>query len=215
MNVRSRATSAPSSPTIAPAHVSVSKLLFIIMAALTVLACGVALYALLRGTSTSRTAVVRVNTVLERYQGAQDARQEFQKKTGAWQANVDTLKAELRNMVMDYERERTALSPVERQSREQALRTKEMEVQDYAGAIMRRMEEEQKILIEGIVNQVKTAAEQIGKEHGYDLVLAIQDEGMLLYQTDAADATPVVLDYLRTHYTGSFKGQAGALKGRK
>lgn len=179
----------------------------IIMAAATVLACGVALYVLFRGSSTSRTAVVRVNTVLERYQGAQDARQEFQKKTSVWQANVDTLKTELQNMVMDYERERAALSPAERQVREQALRDKDGQVQEYASAIVQRMEEEQKVLIEGIVNQVKTAAEQIGKEHGYDLVLAIQDEGMLLYQTDAADATPVVLDYLRTHYTGSFKGR--------
>lgn len=199
--------SLPVSERVAAPPFAVSRPLFIIVATVAALACGIAVYLLLRPAAGFRTGVVKVNTVLERYQGAQDARQAFQQKTAVWQANVDTLKAELQTMVMDYERERTALSPTEQRTREQALRAKEMEVQDYAGAIMQRMEQEQKVLIEGIVNQVKTAAEQIGKEHGYDLVLAIQDEGMLLYQTDAADATPVVLDYLRTHYSSSLKGR--------
>lgn len=192
---------------------AVSRPLFIIIGAVASIACGIALYLLLRPAAASRTGVVRVNAILERYQGAQDARQAFQQKTAVWQANVDTLKAELQNMVMDYERERTALSPTEQRAREQALHAKEREVQEYASAIMQRMEQEQVVLTNGIASQVKTASEEVGREHGYDLILAIQDEGMLLYQSDAVDATPAVLDYLRTHYSSSL--ESGKKSGKK
>lgn len=192
---------------VAAAPPVISRSLFIIIGAVAALACGIALYLLLRPAAASRTGVVRVNAILERYQGAQDARQAFQQKAAVWQANVDTLKAELQNMVMDYERERSSLTPTQVRDREEALHAKEREVQEYATAIMQRMEQEQTVLTNGIASQVKTASEEVGREHGYDLILAIQDEGMLLYRSDAVDATPVVLDYLRTHYSSSFKGE--------
>jgi len=202
MNVKT-----PPSPAPTPSSTTtISRPLVIIIGAVAVLACVASIYLLLRPAASTRTGIVRVNTVLERYQGAQDARQAFQRTAGAWQANVDTLKAELQTMIMDYERERSGLSAAEQQGREQALHAKEAQVREYASAIMQRMEQEQQVLTGGIASQVKTAAEEIGKQHGYDLVLAIQDEGMLLYQSEMTDVTPIVLEYLRTHYSGSFKG---------
>lgn len=150
-------------------------------------------------------AIVKVAEVLQKYQGAVDARARFSNTTSAWKGNIDTLKGELQSMYFDYEQVRSTLSPAEKAKQEEAIRRKETQVRDYATAIEDRAGKEQQVLTESVVNHVRSAAESIGRERGLRLVMAVQDDGFVLYSDNTVDITPDVLALLRTTYRGEFK----------
>ncbi|MBS1561141.1 MAG: OmpH family outer membrane protein [Bacteroidetes bacterium] len=150
-------------------------------------------------------AIVRVDEVLAKYQGAMDARSSFVKTTGSWQSNIDTLKHELHQMMMDYEHDRSSMSESVRQTMEEAIRRKQAEVEDYSRAIEERAGKEQALLTESVVNHIHRAADQLGRNRGYGLVLAVQDDATVLYKQDAVDITNEVLQVLGQNYRGELR----------
>ncbi len=150
-------------------------------------------------------AIVKVQEVLQKYQGAIDARARFANTTSAWKGNIDTLKRELQTMLFDYEQKRVSMSVSERTEHENAIRRKETQVRDYASAIDEKAGKEQQVLTESVVNHVRNAADAIGRERGLRLVMAVQDDGFVLYSDNTVDLTADVLALLRTTYRGEFK----------
>lgn len=157
-----------------------------------------------------KVGIVRVADVLEKYDGAIQAKKDFQRTTTTWQSNIDTLRAELQNKVLDLERDRNQLSPGDLRSRQVEINQKNSEIEQYTGAVQEKASREQALLTEGVVNQIKTAAEVVAKEHGFDIVHALQADGAILYNSETVDLTNEVLEYLRSHYrvNGSSHGDS-------
>lgn len=168
------------------------------------LTLSVALCVFVLTSSQPRIGIVRIQKVLERYEGALDAKVAFRETTMGWGANVDTLKSELQRITFEYEQIRH-ISPKIGDSLSLALRTKQAQIEDYQRAVSNKTSEEQQILTDGVIAQVRTSAEKVAKTQGVGALLAIQDDGMLVYCSDAVDMTDVVLDQLRTTYRGQFR----------
>lgn len=149
-----------------------------------------------------KVGIVRVADVLEKFDGAIQAKKDFQHTTIAWQANIDTLRSELQGQVLDFERDRSQLSEQERRARQEELQQKSSEIEQYTGAVQEKAAREQSLLTEGVVNQIKTAAEVVAKSQGFDVVHALQADGAILYSSESVDITEEVLEYLRAHYRG-------------
>ena len=177
-----------------------SRLITIIAISLSIVCLGASiwLYTMVQGTP--RVAIVELSKVLERYQGAQEARLEYNKTEGSLQANVDTLAKEFALMVQQYEREKAGLTKQQQQIRENELRAKQSQVSDYSRIASKQAEEQNNLLTQGVLNQIKTAGELVGKESGYDLVLSVQDNSSILFSTHTANISDEVIEYLRKHY---------------
>lgn len=156
-----------------------------------------------------RIGIVRIQKVLERYDGALDAKKAFRTTTMAWGANVDTLRSELQRLVFEYESVGSS-NPRLRDSLGLQLRRKEAQIADYSKAVEQKTAQEQQLLTEGVISQVRTAAESVAKSEGVDCFLAVQDDGMLVFALETVDMTDVVLERLRTTYRGQFKSGAAA-----
>ena len=151
-----------------------------------------------------RIGVVRIQKVLERYEGAVDAKKAFRETTATWGANIDTLRSELQRLVFEYEQQSVANKSL-RDSLSLLLRTKEAQIADYQKAVEQKTTQEQQILTEGVISLVRSASESVAKSEGIDAFLAVQDDGMLMYTTESVDLTDVVLERLRTTYRGQFR----------
>ncbi|MBK6291616.1 MAG: OmpH family outer membrane protein [Ignavibacteria bacterium] len=154
---------------------------------------------------------MRIQKVLERYDGALDAKKAFRTTTMAWGANVDTLRSELQRLVFEYESVGSSNSRL-RDSLGLQLRRKEAQIADYSKAVEQKTAQEQQLLTEGVISQVRTAAESVAKSEGVDCFLAVQDDGMLVFALETVDMTDVVLERLRTTYRGQFKPGATSAK---
>lgn len=159
-----------------------------------------------------KVGVVRVNEVLEKFDGAIEARKDFQRTTTAWQSNIDTLRAELQRSILDLERDAGQLSDAQRKAREMEISQKRSEIDQYTGAVQEKASREQALLTEGVVNQIRTAAETVANSQGFDLVHALQTDGAILYHTDLVDITPDVLEYLRANYRTLSNSATGKAK---
>ena len=151
-----------------------------------------------------RIGLVRIQKVLDRYEGALDAKKAFRESTSTWGANVDTLRSELQRLVFEYEQQSSSNKSL-RDSLSLLLRTKEAQIVDYQKAVEQKTSQEQQVLTEGVISQVRSASEAVAKSEGIDAFIALQDEGMLMYATESVDLTDIVLERLRTTYRGQFR----------
>jgi Skp family chaperone for outer membrane proteins len=149
----------------------------------------------------ARVGIVRMTEILEKYQGAADARAGFTRTARAWQSNIDTLRGEMQNMIIDYERDRLTMTASQRASFESILQMKRQQIDDYTAAIQQRATEEQRSVTEKLVVKVKSATESAARDLGLDLVLAVQDEAFVLYSAETVDVTAYVLGHLKQSYT--------------
>jgi Skp family chaperone for outer membrane proteins len=158
-----------------------------------------------------RIGIVRIQKVLERYEGALDAKKAFRTTTMAWGANVDTLQADINRIILEIERVRST----DRRAYDSLVaqvRLKEAQLMDYRKAVEAKTTQEQQILTEGVVAQLKTAAEEVAKSENVDCMLAIHDEGMIIQASKTVDMTDVVLEKLRGTYRGQFRSPGGGAK---
>jgi len=154
-----------------------------------------------------RIGIVRIQKVLERYEGALDAKKEFRTTTAAWGANIDTLQAEINRLMFEIERLGRG-NPKVYDSLVAQVRTREAQLLDYRKAVESKTAQEQQLLTEGVVGQIRTAAEEVARDSDVECMLAIHDEGMIISADKHIDMTDVVLERLRTTYRGQFRTPA-------
>jgi len=106
------------------------------------------------------------------YKGMQLARQEYQKKTTAWKANVDTLANEVKAQIMNYEKESSKLSPNEKQLSQELIKTKQNQLMEYQRALNAQAQQEDDKMTGDVLNQINAYIKKYGKDHGYKIIMA-------------------------------------------
>ena len=162
-------------------------LLFILAGA----ALALASYAVI---SKPKVAYVRSENLIYNYEGTREAKAQYQKKLSIWEANIDTLRQELRRFEAGLDKKQPA------QMEELALR--QSQLQQYAQAIGQKAEDEDSKTMEAVLSQINAFTEQYGKEQGYDLILGTTSAGNLLYAPEALDITDELLKALNKEYHG-------------
>lgn len=88
---------------------------------------------------------------------------------------------------------------------EESICRSESQVRDNAVATGEKTRAGHRKLTENVVSRVRTAAEAIGRERGLDLIIAVQDDGGVLYNSSSIDLTADVLAELSRTYRGELR----------
>lgn len=136
------------------------------------------------------------------YEGMKEARKQYDLKVGGWNANLDSLKAELELQFKDYESRRTKLSTNERQSLEVALETQRTQYLEYQKVISDKIAKADQEATTGVYAKVNEYIKKYAEEKGYRFVLGANQYGGIVYaDKQNADITDDVLVGLNKVYT--------------
>lgn len=156
--------------------------------------------ALLRTSAHTRLGYVRSGEILSRYLGMKEAQNIFESKKQQWQADIDTLQADYRKALQSYNVEFASYSDDERTKREEFLQKQEENLRRYSYTIADKSKDEEEKIMQGVLNQINTAAQEYGKEKGFDLIFGTTGSGSLLYGDEAIDITDELLVRLNKSY---------------
>lgn len=149
-----------------------------------------------------KIAYVRSSELVYSYLGMKDAHNKFEQKSQMWKANIDTLQRNYQTSISQYSMESPKLSAHDKEEREQILSQQQQSLRSYTEAINSKMQDEDKKMTEGVLNQINSFIENYGREHGYEVILGTTVSGNVLYGDDAIDITQEVLAALNTNYKG-------------
>jgi outer membrane protein len=145
-----------------------------------------------------KDAIVYVDAVklVNGYKGMQSARKEFEVKTQAWNANLDTLKTELQSKIKEYEATKMKLSAKEKALTEELLQTKQDQFLNYQNIIAEKVQKEDQELITKVLGKVNDYIKKYGEDNGYSIIMAATQYGNIVYAEKGTDITEQVLEGL-------------------
>lgn len=147
-----------------------------------------------------RIAYVDSVRLLNDYQAMRDARKAYAVKSRKWQANIDTLSADVQRAIRTYERSVSKMTPKERALSTELLHTKQKELVNYQRAIQESAQQEDTKSTQQVVTQVNAFLERYGKQHNYDLILVATPSGSIAYAKSGLDLTEDVATELNKEY---------------
>ncbi len=147
-------------------------------------------------------AFVKVDQLLESYQGMVEAKASFQVKLVSWQAKSDTLEQELKLAIKQFEEKKESLSKKQNNELSQSLQRRQQQVLNYQQAIREQAQKEDQKITEGVLAQVNAFLESYGQRNGYSLLLGANGNGSILYGNHAIDITEEVITALNQEHEG-------------
>lgn len=145
---------------------------------------------------------VDTNQLLENYEGMKEARQAYQEKANQWQANIDTLKAELDREVQQYQSSKKNMTRKEQDLNQKLIETKRKQFIDYQKGIQQKSQQEDYQMTEQVLTEVNTFIEAYGKQKGYTMILGANASGSIIYAKEPLDITEALQQALNDNYMG-------------
>jgi outer membrane protein len=136
------------------------------------------------------------------YKGMEVARKDYQKKTAAWKANIDTLMNEVQQEIVKFEKESQKMTAKERELTKQLIQTKQQQFADYQKAINQKAGQEDSQMTKKVLDEINAYIKEYGKKNNCKIILAATDYGNIAYADEGLDITEVVLEGLNKKYSG-------------
>ncbi|HBH47666.1 MAG TPA: hypothetical protein DDX98_03460 [Bacteroidales bacterium] len=147
-----------------------------------------------------KTVYVDVGLLMQEYKGMKAARGEYEQKVAQWQANADTLIEKFQNEIKAYEKERSKMTQREKELKEELLRNKQMQINQYQEAIQMKAREEEQLLTQNITNVVNDYVSEFGKSKGYKFILGATGQGNILYASESNNITQEIINGLNNEW---------------
>jgi outer membrane protein len=136
--------------------------------------------------------VIDSQRIVEEYDAARDAQEQYQKFLRDLEKEVDDKGKELQRMFEEMESQKMLLDEDALATKNQEFQTKRDEYLQLQQQADSRAQQEYKTRIGPIIDQVRTIAERLGKEEGFGLI--IDASGLtVLYLDNSVDLTDKVL----------------------
>jgi outer membrane protein len=146
---------------------------------------------------------VRTTELVYGFSGMNDAHNVYEKKRQGLQGALDSLNADYQRSLSAYTVERPKLSEPERGEREEFLRKQQENLEQQRANADAEVRDADQRMTQGVLNQINSMAQQYGREHGFDLILATTQSGSILYGDEAIDLTKELLVVLNKQYNPS------------
>lgn len=145
-----------------------------------------------------KIAYIDSKVVLSRAPGRQAAEDTFNKEMEASRAQVQKMGDSLQTMIADYQKVQSTLAATIREQREAAIRKKQEDYQNRAGALDQQMQQRQMELVKPIMDQIRKVLDEIRQEEGYAFILdAGSDAGVIVAADRNLDITEKVISRLK------------------
>ena len=162
-----------------------------------------------------KIGIVDISSVFEKYQKRIDLDQELREQEKGFQDEINKKRKEI--IDLDEETQLLDLGSESRNSNENLLERKNVELEGYAKFAERQLLKKYKDFFENIYQEVVQKVEEIGKQEGFDLVIKKEESEVksgkisdlqfkigirtVLYHSDSVDITLDVIDALNTSYS--------------
>ena len=152
--------------------------------------------------SSLNIAYVDNSRVLSEYNGIKEGKSLYEEKVGQWQANLDTLAADVDREIAKFRDDFDQLTVKERALTQELIKGKQDNYFNYKRAIDEKTGEEDEKLTRAILNRIDSYLLQFGESHEYNFIIGITSAGNLLYAREGADITDEIIEGLNNNYAG-------------
>ena len=147
-----------------------------------------------------KLAYVNPVELTQKSEAVQAAQRELAAVAAPWQANADTLAAELARATARYEQERPRLSAAQIAAREQALGQQQQQLTQYQEASAQKLTAERERRDGAVMADLNAFLKEYGRREGYTLILGATTSGNIVYADPDADITAAVVRELNVRY---------------
>lgn len=145
---------------------------------------------------------VNSHQLIYEFDGMKEMQLKFQAISKEWEANLDTLKIEYQKSLNNYQASYDQLTNEEKAIQENLLRVQQNNIVQYSKNIENQSKEEEKKMLDAVLNQVNSLVEAYGNKKNYDLIFGTTDSGNLLYGDVAVNITDEVINEINANYAG-------------
>ncbi|MCK5539092.1 MAG: OmpH family outer membrane protein [Bacteroidales bacterium] len=141
---------------------------------------------------------VDMEYVLKNIPAYETAQNQIEESEKLWTSEIKDARAQIESLYKKYENESAMLSEDMRRKREDEIISREKEVRDLSKKFFGdegELYNKRKELIEPILDNVRNAIQELGKEGNYQEIKEIASSGMLYYRSDD-DVSDEVLNKL-------------------
>ena len=129
-------------------------------------------------------AVVDSQRIVEEYEAARDAREQYQKYGRELELEIVEKEKELQGLVEEIESQKMLLGEDALATKMQAFERKRAEYLEFREGLEQRLEAEYKAKISPILDQIQTIVERIGKEKNYGMIVDSSSMAVLFVDPD-------------------------------
>ena len=147
-----------------------------------------------------KTVYVDVGMLMQEYKGMKAAQAAFQEKSAQWQANADTLIAQFQQELKNYEKERPRMTKREKELKEELLRNKQIQINQYQEAMQMKARDEEQALTQNVINTVNDYIREYGKQKGYTFIMGATGQGNIVYAQDGVNITDEIIEGLNKEW---------------
>lgn len=151
-------------------------------------------------------AYVETGRLLNGYYVMMDARNEFQKQTASWDANLDTLKTDATTAIENYKKDSLNMGLEERKTAHEFIRTKQEQYYKYKQTIEEKIQQEDQRLTDEVIRKADAFLKKYAEERGFQIIFAVTGSGTIAYAEKSLDVTDEILEGLNQEYLDSNPG---------
>jgi outer membrane protein len=142
-----------------------------------------------------KIAYINSQIILQNAPGRAEAEAQFEKEMGGYRQQVQRMGDSLQTMIADYNKQEVSLSPAAKQSRQQAIRTKEDAFQKRTQELEQKAQQRQVELVQPIMEKIQKVIADVRREDGYAMVFdAGSNAGVLVAADTTLNITGKVLE---------------------
>lgn len=131
------------------------------------------------------------NTLLQAMPGIDSVKIKLQKYSQTLSDQLDAMRAEMENKVLDYQNNQATMSDLIKQTKEKELQDLQSRTEAFQQKAQSDLQAKQQELLQPLVDKAKGAIKDVAKENKYTFILnSIED--IVLYSEPADDVMPLV-----------------------
>lgn len=142
-----------------------------------------------------KIGIVDQKRVLGGYTKVKEQYEKLQAEVDAKQKSIDAVSEQIQKAKDDYEKNKANMSLDEQRTKEGAIQSQFLDYQAELRKQQAEIDTKERILMEGVVTEIKQVVSEIGDAEGYHIILASKDT---LYYTPTIDITEKVVDKLNS-----------------
>lgn len=147
-----------------------------------------------------KLAYVDSALLVQEYEGMQDAVKAYQTKAAVWQANIDTLAAELSRTVREFEKNKNSLGPNEVKLSQELIQSKRAQFLNYKKAISEKAQGEDEKMTKAVMEEINAYVKRYGEQQNFEIIVGANQTGNLVYAKEGLNITKEVLESLNAEY---------------
>jgi outer membrane protein len=156
-----------------------------------------------------KLAYINSQVILANTPGRAEAESTFNREMAGYQAQVQTLQAQLDTAVAEYNRTSLVMSPSAKQQREQQIRDMEARTRQQVNDLQQRAQQREQELTAPIMQRVTAVIEGIRAEFNYSMIFdAAASNGVLVSADRSLDISPLVIQRLQAGAGAATPGAA-------